>query len=106
MNVDDIITKTAEERGLSVDLPEKFLSMLPKELCKVVSFESGRDDPTCALTVAVKVEKNGRILEYKVCRNLLSSLYLVSFSSIFLLDCYVLTWDTRCFGLTSKIFST
>lgn len=56
----------AKERSLSAELPEKIFHMLPTNLSRDASLEAGREAPTCVLTIAVKAEKNGRILEYKV----------------------------------------
>lgn len=61
-----MITKTAQEKLMSIELPERIFNMLPIEINKAASLEGGRKKPTCALTIGVKVEKNGRVLDYKV----------------------------------------
>jgi exoribonuclease R len=51
---------------MSVFLPERSFHMLPDPISRAASLEEFRDRPTETLTVALKIEKNGAILDYKV----------------------------------------
>ena len=75
------LDEEAFERGTSVYFPNCVLPMLPKELSNGICSLNPNED-RLTLSCICKIDKNGKILEHKICESIINSCHRMTYANV------------------------
>lgn len=78
---DTLLDEEAFERGTSVYFPNSVLPMLPKELSNGICSLNPQED-RLTLSCIVKIDKNGKILNHKICESIICSTERMTYKNV------------------------